>query len=210
MTTVRRSLYRHTCQWSIRVHKPRLVKSQALLLPASIGALLLFRASGGSTRQAPTPAHWYTLIRFRRLRTKLKLVDLQRTKQHALRQGERDLRRACWAQVRIATSERAPERRGAARRRDGVEIAGSGRGGRGEGPAQRATRRNVHPLATARRTCTRRAHRAGTEIKLHAVCQLRLRTAVVGDEVRGASREWYLHLDLRCCCKRWSCTRLAF
>jgi hypothetical protein len=57
------------------------------------------------------PSH--TLIRYIRFRTKLKLVDLQHTKQRARRQRERDLRWACGMRVRIAARERAPERRGA-------------------------------------------------------------------------------------------------
>jgi hypothetical protein len=120
---------------------------------------------------------------------------------------------------------------------NGTGSAGGRRGGRGEGPAQRASRGHVHPLAAARSACARRARRTGAEIELdgdvleracaRGECQLECaclaglgcwelggeggRTAVVGDGERGAQCEWYLDLDLRggCCCESWRCAGLA-
>jgi hypothetical protein len=83
------------------------------------------------------PTH--SLIRLIRLHTKFKLIDLQSTKRRARKQRKRDLRRACEARVSVTARERALERRGAARRRDGAGSAGGRRGGRGEGPAQHAS-----------------------------------------------------------------------
>jgi hypothetical protein len=59
-----------------------------------------------------SPTH--TLILLIRLRTQLKLVNLQRTKQRARRQRERDLRRTRGTQVCVTAREHAPERGGAA------------------------------------------------------------------------------------------------
>ena len=68
--------------------------------------------------------------------------------------------------MRIAARERAPERRGAARSRDGPGGTGGRRGGGSKGPAQRASRGQVRPLATACCTRARHASRTGTEIEL--------------------------------------------
>ena len=136
------------------------------------------------------------LIRRIRLRTKLNLIYLQRTKQRARRQCERDLRRARRARVCIAARESAPERRGADRTGDGTGSAGGGRGGRGEGPTQRASWRQVHPLAATCSACARRSRRSGAEIELDgdvleracAGCECQLECAWVVGQMSGDGR----------------------